>query len=176
MLQAAAAGAPRRGGVGRHHLARTTSRLCCAARDAVPRLRLVRVSRARTARASCCRCVWRHQLTGTARRLRDTHRLAVCRARLVLVCAARFAHARLCRAVRRDLLTGATVRLRHTSAARQIVALVARLARRAAMRRTCSTRCHDAMLARRALLQLALAVARSCRGNRLVLRRCARRV
>ena len=176
MLQAAAARAPCCGAVGRHLLPRTASRLCRAARDAVTRLRLVRVRRTCAAGAPCCRRIGRHELTGTTRWLRDTRHLAMRRARLVLVCAARSAHARLRRAVRRDLLPGAAVRLRHTSAAREVVALVARLARRAAVRRARDTSCHGAMLARRTLLQLALAVTRRCRGNRLVLRRCARGV
>ena len=140
------------------------------------RRRLVRVGRACAAQALRCRRVRRHQLARATPRLRLACRVAMAGGVLVLVRAARHARACLRRAVRRDLLPCAAVRLRHASAARQVVAVVARRTRCAAMLCACRARGHAAVRARRALLELALAVARRRRRQRFVLRARARRM
>ena len=95
---------------------------------------------------------------------------------LILVRATRTARARLRRAVRRDLLPRTTQRLRNARAAGQVEAVVARCTRSASVRRACRARCHVAVGARRALLELALAVARRGLTHRLVLSVVAHRV
>ena len=141
------------------------------------RRRLVRVGRACAAQALRCRRVRRHQLARATSRLRLACRVAMACGVLVLVCTTRHARACLCCAVRRDLLPCAAVRLRYAGATRQVVAVVARRTRCAAMLCARRARGHAAVRARRALLELAFAVARRRRCQCFVLctrARCVR--